>query len=226
MRRPLVLGHGSGRAGDEFNSRASFERLMLTDVDGVELDVRRTADDVLAVRHDPHAPDGRLVSATCLAELPADTLTLEQVLDICAGRLVNIEIKSFPQDPDHDPDERVTELVVDLLAARDQVDRVIVSSFGPACLARVRARAPHLPSAVLLFHPGDPDELLDAVVAGGHRIVHPYEPHVDERFVAAARRRDLAVNVWTVRDDQATLDRLVALDVDGIITGRPDRIHR
>ena len=218
----MVLGHGSGRPGDELNSRASFERLMGTAVDGVELDVRRTADDVLVARHDPTATDGRLLSTVELRDLPHGTVTLTEVLDLCAGRLVNIEIKSFPQDPDHDPEERVTDLVVALLAARGWTDQVLVSSFGPACLERVRALAPHLPRAVLLFRRGDPDELIDAVVSAGHGVVHPYEPHVDEAFVAAARRRGVVVNAWTIRDDQATIDRLVDLGIDGIITGAPE----
>lgn len=226
MSRPFVFGHGSGRPGDELNSRASFERLMLTDVGGVELDVRRSVDDVLVARHDPHVPDGRMVAAVPYDELPSDTVTLVDALDLCAGRLVNIEIKSFPQDPEYRDDERVTDLVVALLADRGWADRVIVSSFGPACLARVREIAPQIPCAVLLYYPADPDEVLDTVIAGGHRIVHPYAPHVHDRFMEAARRRDLEVNVWTVRDDQATIDRLVDLGVDGIITGSPERVRR
>ena len=226
MSRPFVFGHGSGRPGDELNSRASFERLMLTDVGGVELDVRRSVDDVLVARHDPHVPDGRMVAAVPYDELPSDTVTLVDALDLCAGRLVNIEIKSLPQDPEYRDDERVTDLVVALLADRGWADRVIVSSFGPACLARVREIAPQIPCAVLLYYPADPDEVLDTVIAGGHRIVHPYAPHVPDRFMEAARRRDLEVNVWTVRDDQATIDRLVDLGVDGIITGSPERVRR
>ena len=54
-----------------------------------------------------------------------------------------------------------------------------------------------------------------------HRIVHPFAPYVDARFMAECRARGLTVNVWTWRDTEAELTRLLALDVDGIITGDP-----
>ena len=44
---------------------------------------------------------------------------------------------------------------------------------------------------------------------------------VDERFVAAAHRAGKAVHVWTVNDTES-MERLVGLGVDGIIS---DRAH-
>lgn len=220
-----VFGHGSESPGDELNSRASFHRLANAGVDGVELDVRRTADDVVIARHDAFLPDGRVVNATPFDEFPDDTVTLTEALDICRGLLVNVEIKNFSIDPGFDADERVTEVVLRTLASRTG-DRVIVSSFGPECLRRVRARRPDIPTAVLLFHPEDPDVVLSRVVADGHPLVHPFEPHVDEYFVAAAHRWGLRVNVWTMDERPATMRRLVELGVDGVITGRPDLVPR
>ena len=63
--------------------------------DGVELDVHRTADGALVVRHDAETPVGPLARADpaelagALPEVP----TLAEVLDVCRGRLVNVEIK-------------------------------------------------------------------------------------------------------------------------------------
>ena len=69
--RPLVLGHrGAPRAARE-NTVEAFRRAVELGADGVELDVRRTADDVLVVHHDPAVEGvGPIVGATA-AELAA-----------------------------------------------------------------------------------------------------------------------------------------------------------
>jgi glycerophosphoryl diester phosphodiesterase len=43
---------------------------------------------------------------------------------------------------------------------------------------------------------------------------------VDERFVEVAHRQGLAVHVWTI-EEEAEMERLCGLGVDGIITDRP-----
>jgi glycerophosphoryl diester phosphodiesterase len=43
---------------------------------------------------------------------------------------------------------------------------------------------------------------------------------VDERFVAVAHAEGLAVHVWTI-DEEAEMEHLCGLGVDGIITDRP-----
>jgi len=43
---------------------------------------------------------------------------------------------------------------------------------------------------------------------------------VDEKFVEAAHRKDLAVHVWTINEEKEMV-RLLDLGVDGIISDRP-----
>ena len=195
--------------------------------DGVELDVRRTADDQLVAIHDHQLPNGRAIAATRRSDLPADIATLSEVLDLCAGLVVNIEIKNFRSDPGFDPSERITDLVVDLLEARRLGDNVIVSSFGMGCIDRVRARQPALPTAALLLSRRPVEQVLGPVVEHGHRIVHPYDTMVDPAFMAFARSHSLEVNVWFGDDESAArIEELIGFGVDGIITSDPGAVRR
>jgi glycerophosphoryl diester phosphodiesterase len=49
-------------------------------------------------------------------------------------------------------------------------------------------------------------------------------PVVDGRFIDAAHEVGVQVHVWTV-DDEATMDRLLGLGVDGIMTDRPTALR-
>jgi myo-inositol-1(or 4)-monophosphatase/deoxyribonuclease-2 len=223
----LVLGHGDDRPGNEMNTLVSFDVVRVSGADGIECDVRRTADDVAVVIHDHELPDGRQVSATQWRDLPPGIPRLDEALDRCHGLLVNIEIKNFLRDPSFDPTERITELILDLLAERNERDTTIISCFGFGSLDLVRARAPHLPTAVLCLSRRPVGELLDEVVEHGHAIVHPYDTMVDGVFMEAAHQRSLRVNVWVgQRLGDERLEQLINLGVDGLITDEPLRALR
>jgi glycerophosphoryl diester phosphodiesterase len=200
-----VFGHG---AGNDINTLPSFARMQALGVDGVELDVRRTVDDALAVTHDP-------VGESLFESL--DVPSLDQALGACRDLLVNIEIKNFPRDPDFDPTQRVTDLVLDLLDKRGGSDDVLISCFDGACLRRCN----ELPTALLMLSRRPPGELLEA--ADGFRVVHPYDSMVNEEFMVQARERGLTVNVWTGEDESLErMTELARLGVDGIITSAPE----
>ena len=67
------------------NSVASFRAASAAGADGVELDVRRTADRGFAVTHDAHLPDGRPVVTLGRGELPDEIPDLDAALDACRG---------------------------------------------------------------------------------------------------------------------------------------------
>lgn len=222
-KRCRIFGHGSGNPGDALNSRASFERVRALECEGVELDVRRTADDQLAVIHDPLLDDGRDVAATRASDLPRSVMLLDDVLDLLSGMCVNIEIKNYQKDPHWDPAQGVTHRVLGRLAARGHADDVILSSFGGECLDTIRDRRPDLVGAQLLLSRRPVAELLDDVVSRGLGLVHPYDTMVDQAFMQEASARGLTVNAWTAEDDSAArLGELIRLGVDGVITGAPE----
>jgi glycerophosphoryl diester phosphodiesterase len=189
--------------------------------DWVELDVRRTADDALAVLHDAELADGRPLVEVPSADVPASIPTLSVALDACAGMGVNIEIKNLTVDPDFDPGERVADAVVALLAERAGSGEVLISSFNLATIDRVRALDPDLPTAWLVFDERDVDATIARTVRHGHRALHPYEAHVDRDLVDRAHAAGLVVNAWTV-DDPDRMAELVTMGVDGLVTNVPD----
>lgn len=219
---PLLYGHRGASADAPENTLAAFALARAQEADGVELDVRRSADGDLVLHHDPVLPDGRVIVETPTAALPDHVPSLAAALDECAGLVVNVEIKNSPFDPDHDPERRLADDVVALLRARGGRDRVLVSSFDLATVDRVRALDPSVPTAFLTFV--DPVGA-DAVVLAaerGHVAIHPHHATVDAGFIALAHGAGLEVNVWTV-DDPDRLRELAAAGVDGIVTNVPAR---
>jgi len=221
----LVLAHrGASRVAPE-NTVPAFTRALELGADGVELDVQRTADDGLVVRHDAVTEAGPIAELTAaeVHEAVPGLPTLAEALDACSGSLVNIEIKNLPHLPGFDPDDRVVELVVGLLRSRGGADRVLVSSFRLESLDRVRAIAPEVDTGLLAFA-GDPLLLLGWVADRGHRAFHPSLAMLAgtnlDHVVRDAHDHRLAVNAWTV-NEAADFVRLRDAGVDGVITDDP-----
>ena len=213
-----MIAHRGASATVPENTIEAFRGAAEHGADWVELDVRRSADGALVVHHDAHLADGRAIVDLRVAELPGSVPTLEAALDACTGMGINIEIKNSHPDPDLDPHERVAEQTVALLAERGGRDEVLISSFNPATLNRVRERAPDLATALLVVEP--PSEVVEVLVAAGHSALHPYDWFVDIELVTACHDVGIAVNVWTV-DDPGRMQELLDHGVDGLCTNVP-----
>jgi len=204
--------------------------------DGIEFDVHLSADGVPVVIHDftvDATTDGHgRVADLTLAQLKALDAgssfdpafageripTLEEVLDAVGDRLLlNVELKSTSIH-----DNGLERAVLDLIAQHGVNDRVLISSFNPFSLRRVRRLAPHIPLG-LLYAPDLPLPLRRAWLAflAPHEARHPEHTMVDARYMSWARKRGYRVHTWTV-DNPDEMRRLIALGVDGIITNVPD----
>lgn len=217
---PLIFAHRGASADAPENTLEAFALARDHGADGVELDVRRTADAAMAVHHDAALRDGRVIAETRRAELPGAVPTLAEALDECLGLVVNIEIKNSPADVDHDPDRRLADQVVALLAERAGRDRVLVSSFDLRTLDRVRELDPEVATGFLSFVAPAGDAAIDLASRRGHRAVHPHESEVVATYVSRAHAAGLLVNTWTV-DDPERLAGLATLGVDGVVTNVP-----
>jgi glycerophosphoryl diester phosphodiesterase len=227
--RPKVIAHrGASRAFPE-NTLDAFRGARTLGADWVELDARRTADRAVVVHHDPVVRhDGAepevFIVQTPVGQLPATIPMLADVLTVCAqgdqALGVNIEIKSAPHEPDFDPTHWVAGEVVSMIHARPELE-VLVTSFDPNAIDRVRAIDPSVPTGLLVADLSEPDRIIERAVEGGHVALNPWHLAVSDELVGAAHRAGLAVNVWTV-DDPTAMTTFADWGVDGIITNVPD----
>jgi glycerophosphoryl diester phosphodiesterase len=213
-----VFAHrGCTEGGLPENTLEAFAEARRLGADGVELDVRLTADGGLAVHHDAEIPGVGPVHQVRVSDLPDHVPLLADALGVCEGMVVNVELKNAPGDPGHDPSEAVALLAAEAIDDAGWTEHVLVSSFQVATLRAVQVADARLALGALWPVVSDPLARLAEAADAGFRAVHPFVTLVDAALVERARRAGLAVNVWTVNapDDLAAL---VALDVDAVIT--------
>jgi glycerophosphoryl diester phosphodiesterase len=152
--------------------------------------------------------------------------TLREVLEHFPDALLNLDIKQG--EPAVAPYEAA---VAALLAEFGREDDVIVTSFFDPVTEAFSAVAPHVPTSAGTLatagfwrsvHDGEEPTPLRAVA---FQVPERYGEVVvvDAAFVAAAHKAGIAVHVWTI-DDTESMERLLDLDVDGIITDVPTQL--
>ena len=186
------------------NTLDAFARARELGADGVELDVRLTADGGLAVHHDPVIEGAGPVHELATRDLPGHVPLLAEALEACVGMLVNIEIKNFPTEASFDPTDRASSLVVGVVEDLRRSESVVLSSFWSGALAAVRSLAPALRCGLLVLPSHDAHESIAAALGTGCAAVHLPVNLVDPPTVAAAHAAGLAVAAWTVVDDAGT----------------------
>jgi glycerophosphoryl diester phosphodiesterase len=237
--RPLIIAHRGASAEAPENTLAAFQAAARAGADGIELDVTMCASGDVVVIHDDTI-DRTTNGSGRVRDMSLETLrlfdagrwfdaryqgqvipSLADVVDLVGESLfINIEIKSAGLK-----DEGLEDGVIDLIRRRSIGHRVLISSFNPMALWRVRRRAPELhralltaPDMPLLLARGWPAALVQP------HALHPHYSQVDDRYIQRAHQNGRQVNAWTVDDPEETR-RLYHLGIDGIITNHPARLR-
>ena len=215
-----IFAHRGARRAAPENTEIAFQLAVEMGADGIELDVRLTADGVAIIHHDPSLTDGRNLHNLSLRDLPERIPSLQTALDACGSVIVNIELKNSLTEPCYDPNFEVVHRVIDELDLRsDDVARWLVSSFDLATLDEFHRLRPEIPTAFLTS--GDPEIGLSRAINGGHSAWHPWWQDVSIELVVEAQDHGLAVNAWTCNEPE-DIERLIGWGIDGIITDVPD----
>lgn len=245
--RPLFAAHRGGALLWPENSLLAYRNALALGADFLETDIHLTADDEMVVIHDPtleRTTTGRgAVRAATRASLAdvrlkaadgtvtAERLpTLADLLDLLApstARLL-LEIKV---DSAREAYPGIEDKALALVKARGLVERVVVMAFEDATVRRVRALEPGVRTTLLVGRGRverarvSPKEAVRwATEAGATDLGIDYRL-VDAGVVTAARAAGLRVGVWTV-NDEATIQRMLDLGVDLVISDRPDVVKR
>jgi len=190
------------------NTIRSFQKALDLACDEVETDVWLTQDGRLLVSHD------RPTAKT--------TLSLDEVLDFCRGRMaVNVELKS---EKDEARARDTGARVAAHLAGRGRAD-AYVSSFWWSALEGAREAAPAVRRAFLFSDSPDRTALLASARALELWALHPNRAYVTLDLVRAAHAASLRVNAWTV-NDQKEITTFRNWSVDGIMSDYPERVPK
>ena len=155
--RPTVIGHrgnGAGQvSGHLENTLESFAAALDSGTAWVELDVRRTADDDLAVVHNPADADGGYVVERTMPELAALGIpSLRQVLDALPAHVgLDVDLKSSLEDALLPAERSTAALLAPVLDEERHRRELLVTSFDPAALLVLRERVPRIPLGLLTW---------------------------------------------------------------------------
>ena len=246
----LVIAHRGGRSLGPENTIYTFKRALDLGVDVLEMDLQITGDDALVILHDRNVNrttngKGRVEDFT-LAELKkldagfswspdgSSTFplrnrgitvpTLAEVFQAFPDARMNIEIKSSQVNTIQD--------LCRVIRDHGMTEKVMIACFDAGKLGEFRSICPEVAtsagaSEAVMFYWLQRVQLESAYSPSAQALQIPqaYRDRriATRRFLDAAHARNMRVHVWTINDTES-MQRLIDLGVDGIMTDYPVRL--
>lgn len=238
-----IYGHRGSRTRRPENTMLSFRLAYEEGADGIEIDIRTTADGEIVIAHDDTLKRCGGVDIK-VSDLPWEVLSaipvhcpdkfgdtfkntafvprLAELFDWLKNNdcLLNIEIKQQPAD------EReygyIEQKTLAMAKEYGLEDRIIYSSFDEYVLKKIEELDPNAKTFLLYNSPR-----LDAgkhAVENGHTGINPSVRGATQYDdLGKAVEQGIEVNVWTV-NDMLTAQQLAANGAAGIITDLPKEV--
>ena len=207
-----------------------YDRAIGLGVDYVEIDVRRTADGLHVNYHDEVTPSGRelhsLSYADLKGELDSDLLTLDEVLDLVAGRAgLHVDLKERGDEAE----------VVRGVLARCKESEFVVTTGDVESIRTVKQQFPTVVAGLTLgtdmrnahawatFRDRLSELFPGARLKRSHAdFVAAHQQLARIRLLSYCASRRMAAWVWTV-DEEREIARFIADPrVATLVTNRPD----
>lgn len=254
--RPLVFAHRGFGVHAPDNSLYAVARALEAGMDGVDVDGQLTRDSALVIFHDLSVD--RLTSGTgrvrdkTLSEmlaldlgakhdssLSAPVRSFEDFVRTTRGRgILMVELKVPSAKP-----SGIEQLAVDVLRKHNAFDSVILSSFNPLVLYRLKKLDPRVRTALIFMDTNWNPELLaeikpedrvdlpwpvrqEFIRRAIRKIVKPdllsINHEVDEKVIDRLIAKGWPVFIWTI-DEEADIQKALAKRPYGIISDQPIR---
>ncbi|MFZ0219984.1 MAG: glycerophosphodiester phosphodiesterase [Candidatus Aquirickettsiella sp.] len=243
--KPLVIAHRGGAGLWPENTLFALQEAAKIGVDLSEIDIHMTRDGVLVAIHDES------VDRTTNAKGLVQDLTFAELKKLDAGyRWTNDEGRTFPfrgqgikipslneifaafpkqvisiEIKQNDPP--IIAALRQLINYHNKTKHVLVSAFNSRTMKVVRRLCPAIATAgtqaeMDRFSKLSKLFLTRAFLLSATALEVPCKM-VTAHFIKAAHKKNIRVDVWTVNEIEE-MERLLALEVDGILTDFPDRM--
>lgn len=233
----LVLAHRGASGYAPENTMEAFKKAIEQGADGFELDVQLTKDGEIVVIHDEtidRTSDGKgWVKDYTFEKLRkfnfnnhnskfdhCDIPTMREVFELVkpTNLVINIEIKTgvvfYP----------IEEKLLALTKEMGMEDRVFYSSFNHYTVKKIHELDPS--TTVGFLYADGPIDMPEYGKKHGVNALHPALYNLQyPGFVEECKKNGLALNVWTVNEEQY-VKMCIDAQVDSVITNYPDMARR
>jgi glycerophosphoryl diester phosphodiesterase len=233
--KPAIFAHRGASAHAPENTMRAFKLAIEQKADGIELDAKLSADGYVVVIHDQSVDrttttHGRVkdLSLSALLEMDAGSHfdiefkgepipSLNEVLEVLGDQiLINIELTNYNSLFDQLP-EKVAELV----KRYDLVKSVLISSFNPIALRRIKNLLPEVPLGLLARagRQGAIIRLLGKYLIP-YQVFQPAWPDATPELIKQVHLTGQKIYVYTLNQTE-DIRQSVFRGVDGIYTDNP-----
>lgn len=225
------IAHRGASAYEPENTLRAFERAIQMGATMLELDIHLSRDGHPIVIHDAE------VSRTTNRKGQVSDITLKQIRDLDAGKGERVPTLTEVIDLTRDRAKLYIELkgqrtpgpVVDALSSMAFMDQVIISSFYPWLIQKIKFLNPKIRTSILIRSEDQKADFVEWALAVAADFVHPaWENEIPTPsklltpdMIINIRRQGLGLIIWQ-EDRPSELQELVKLGPDGICTNTPD----